>query len=220
MQTRPKSFWSAPEAKQALRAARRCRAQSTRQWPTVQSLSPQPATRAASSESVHPRTAITSSRSPRTRSMAKMPPTRTSMRWGTQVTISAAGGGSPVHSVQPSARHQELTIRLGMAITSGRPPPAAPALRRFLLPTRGRFGTSPAAAQVAGCGRLIKSAVPAATPAQIKSAIVTSARPFPGSELVRSGPRVCRSLRRRHAGRYARFAGGWTSRRCHSPGEL
>ncbi len=67
--------------------------------------------------------------------MAKTRPTRTSMptAGGTQVTISAPGGGSPASLGSSPGARSELMIRLGMAITSGRPPLAAPPVR---LPTR------------------------------------------------------------------------------------
>jgi serine protease len=106
---------------------------------------------------------------------------------GTQVTISAAGGGSPgsLGSSPGTPSGIDDPAWDGYYIWSTTPSGAgAPALP---LIYSGRFGTSPAAAQVAGVAALIKSAVPAATPAQIKSALVTSARPFPDLGLCAAG---------------------------------
>ena len=106
---------------------------------------------------------------------------------GTQVTISAPGGGSPgsLGSSPGAPSGIDDPAWDGYYIWSTTPSGAgAPALP---LTYTGRFGTSPAAAQVAGVAALIKSAVPAATPAQIKSAIITSARPFPDLGLCAPG---------------------------------
>jgi len=106
---------------------------------------------------------------------------------GTQVTISAAGGGSPgsLGSSPGAPSGIDDPAWDGYYIWSTTPSGAgAPALP---LTYTGRFGTSPAAAQVAGVAALIKSAVPAVTPAQIKSAIITSARPFPDLSLCAPG---------------------------------
>ena len=102
---------------------------------------------------------------------------------GTQVSISAPGGGppaslgalSPIDDIAWDGFYIWSTTPTGAGAPQG-PPTYS-----------GRFGTSPAAAQVAGVAALIKSAVPAATPAQIKSAIITSARPFPDLGLCASG---------------------------------
>ena len=94
---------------------------------------------------------------------------------GSQVSISAAGGGPPAGIGGGGPIDDPLWD--GYYIWSTTPSGAGiPALPHTYT---GRFGTSPAAAQVAGVAALIKSAVPAVTPAQIKSAIITSARPFP-----------------------------------------
>jgi serine protease len=109
---------------------------------------------------------------------------------GAQVTISAAGGGSPGSLGSSPGAPSGIDdpawdgYYIWSTTSSGTTVPIANA------PTpayTGRFGTSPAAAQVAGVVALIKSAVPAATPAQIKSAIITSARPFPDLGLCAPG---------------------------------
>jgi serine protease len=98
---------------------------------------------------------------------------------GSQVSISAAGGGSPsgLGGLGPIDDPLWDGYYIWSTTSSGTAGPVANA------PTAAytnRFGTSPAAAQVAGVAALIKSATtPPATPAQIKSAIMTSARPFP-----------------------------------------
>lgn len=96
---------------------------------------------------------------------------------GSQVSISAPGGGSPATlgfgSPTDDPAWDGYYIWSTTPTTGGGGVPALPPIYT------GRIGTSAAAAQVAGVAALIKSAVPAATPAQIKSAIMTSARPFP-----------------------------------------
>jgi len=94
---------------------------------------------------------------------------------GAQVDISAAGGGSPASlgSLGPTDDPAWDGFYVWSTTPSGAGAPTLP------LIYSGRIGTSPAAAQVAGAAALIKSVTPAATPAQIKSAIMTSARPFP-----------------------------------------
>ena len=102
---------------------------------------------------------------------------------GTQVSISAPGGGSPVSLGTLGPTDDPLFD--GYYIWSTTPSGAGAAA--LPLTYTGRIGTSPAAAQVAGVAALIKSAVPAATPAQIKSALVTSVRPFPDLSLCAPG---------------------------------
>ncbi len=106
---------------------------------------------------------------------------------GTQVTISAAGGGSPgsLGSSPGGPSGIDDPAWDGYYIWSTTPSGAGAPTLPFIY--TGRIGTSPAAAQVAGVAALIKSAVPAATPAQIKSAITTSARPFPDLTLCAPG---------------------------------
>lgn len=94
---------------------------------------------------------------------------------GIQPTISAAGGGSPGGIGAGGVTDDPLWdgYYIWSTIAGNGNTPAA-------LPLYGRrIGTSAAAAQVAGVAALIKSLRPEATPAQIKSAISTSARPFP-----------------------------------------
>lgn len=106
---------------------------------------------------------------------------------GTQVSISAPGGGSPASLGFGSPMDDPAWD--GYYIWSTTPSGAgAPALP---LIYSGRIGTSAAAAQVAGVAALIKSAVPAVTPVQIKSAIMTSARPFPANSSCES-PQIWR----------------------------
>ncbi len=109
---------------------------------------------------------------------------------GTQVSISAPGGGSPGSLGSSPGAPSGIDdpawdgYYIWSTTSSGATGPIAN------TPTAAytdRIGTSPAAAQVAGVAALIKSAVPAATPAQIKSAIVTSARPFPDLGLCAPG---------------------------------
>lgn len=97
---------------------------------------------------------------------------------GSQVSISAAGGGPPAGIGGGGPIDDPLWdgYYIWSTTSSGTAGPVANAPTAAYT---GRFGTSPAAAQVAGVAALIKSAVPAVTPAQIKSAIITSARPFP-----------------------------------------
>lgn len=94
---------------------------------------------------------------------------------GPNPTISAAGGGSPASLGFGSPIDDPLWdgYYIWSTAPSGDGGPAAPPAYR------GKIGTSPAAAQVAGVAALIKSVAPNATPAQIASAITTSARPFP-----------------------------------------
>jgi len=93
---------------------------------------------------------------------------------GAQVSVSAAGGGSPASlgALGPIDNPGWDGYSIWSTGNAGTAGPGAP---NYI----GRFGTSPAAAQVAGVAALIKSLRPTATPAQIKSAITTSARPFP-----------------------------------------
>ena len=93
---------------------------------------------------------------------------------GAQVSVSAAGGGSPASlgAFGPIDNPAWDGYYIWSTATDGTGGPGTPSIS-------GRIGTSPAAAQVAAVAALIKSVAPGATPAQIKSAITTSARPFP-----------------------------------------
>ncbi len=95
---------------------------------------------------------------------------------GPNPSISAAGGGSPA-SLGSGQGGIDDPAWDGYSIWSTTPTGAAAPLQPPIY--SGRIGTSPAAAQVAGVAALVKSVTPAATPAQVKSAIMTSARPFP-----------------------------------------
>ncbi len=106
---------------------------------------------------------------------------------GTQVTISAAGGGSPGSLGSSPGAPSGIDDPAWDGYYIWSTTPSGGGAPQLPLTYTGRFGTSPAAAQVAGVAALIKSAVPAATPAQIKSAIVTSARPFPDLTLCAPG---------------------------------
>lgn len=98
---------------------------------------------------------------------------------GAQVSVSAAGGGSPASLGSSPGGPSGIDDPTwdGYYIWSTAPSGAQAAA--LPMTYSGRFGTSPAAAQVAGVAALIKSLTPTATPAQVKSAIMTSARPFP-----------------------------------------
>jgi len=106
---------------------------------------------------------------------------------GSQVSISAAGGGSPASLGFGSPMDDPAWdgYYIWSTTPSGAAGPAAPPIYT------GKIGTSAAAAQVAGVAALIKSATPAATPVQIKSAIMTSARPFPANSSCES-PQIWR----------------------------
>jgi serine protease len=97
---------------------------------------------------------------------------------GSQVSVSAAGGGSPagLGGLTPIDDPDWDGYYIWSTTSSGT---AGPVANTPTPAYTNRFGTSPAAAQVAGVAALIKSATPAVTPVQIKSAIMTSARPFP-----------------------------------------
>jgi len=106
---------------------------------------------------------------------------------GTQVTISAAGGGSPGSLGSSPGAPSGIDDPAWDGYYIWSTTPSGGGAPQLPLIYTGRFGTSPAAAQVAGVAALIKSVVPAATPAQIKSAIITSARPFPDLGLCAPG---------------------------------
>ncbi|HKO69207.1 MAG TPA: S8 family serine peptidase [Burkholderiaceae bacterium] len=105
---------------------------------------------------------------------------------GSQVSISAAGGGSPGGQGGLGAIDDPLWDGYYIWSTSSSGT-AGPVANTPTAAYARRIGTSAAAAQVAGVAALIKSAVPAATPAQIKGAITTSARPFPDLSLCAPG---------------------------------
>ncbi|MDQ3189646.1 MAG: S8 family serine peptidase [Pseudomonadota bacterium] len=94
---------------------------------------------------------------------------------GTQPTISAAGGGSPASlgALGPIDNVAWDGFYVWSTTPTGNGGPQTP------LIYKGITGTSASAAQVAGVAALIKSLRPEATPAMTRSAIVTSARPFP-----------------------------------------
>lgn len=94
-------------------------------------------------------------------------------------TISAPGGGSPASlGSDPSGQGAGIDndawdgYYVWSAVLPGQGAAGSPDYD-------GRIGTSAAAAQVAGVAALIKTKTPAATPAQISGALVTSVRPFP-----------------------------------------
>ncbi len=95
---------------------------------------------------------------------------------GPNPSISAPGGGSGSVLGGPSEPTDDPTwdgYRIWSTTPSGNTVPANP-------PTySGRIGTSAAAAQVAGVAALVKSRTPSVSPAQIKTAIEASSRPFP-----------------------------------------
>lgn len=99
-------------------------------------------------------------------------------------TISAAGGGSPATFGNPGTNPADDPLWDGFYIWSTTPSGAGAPTAPLIYDKR--IGTSPAAAQVAGVAALIKSIAPSATPVQIKSALTTSARPFP--DLSRCAP--------------------------------
>ena len=135
------------------------------------------------------------------------------------MTISAAGGGSPGSLGSSPGAPQELMIRLGMAITSGPPPPAAPAgsgpssylhgqIRHQSSCCAGR--RSCRADQVSGsCGNAGAN----------KERNHHQRATFSGPLLVRPSPPVRGSMRRGHAGRNARTASRWTAFRRHTTGQ-
>jgi serine protease len=91
---------------------------------------------------------------------------------GPNPSISAPGGGSPssLGALGPIDDPNWAGFYIWSTAPGGTPAGSA---------IINRTGTSLAAAQVAGVAALIKTRAPNATPAQIKSAIMTSARPHP-----------------------------------------
>ncbi|MEP6608238.1 MAG: S8 family serine peptidase [Burkholderiaceae bacterium] len=91
---------------------------------------------------------------------------------GAGVAVSAPGGGSPATFGALGPIDDPLWDGYYIWSTTLDNGTGLPAIDK-------RIGTSGAAAQVAGVAALIFSKLPSATPAQVKSAITTSTRPFP-----------------------------------------
>jgi serine protease len=109
---------------------------------------------------------------------------------GAATTISAPGGGKPITlgTNGPTDDPNWSGYYIWSAVLFGTTTPTS-------LDSQGRSGsayggftgTSAAAPHVAGIAALIKSALPAATPAQVRELIVNNARPYPTGSACASG---------------------------------
>jgi serine protease len=98
-------------------------------------------------------------------------------------TPSLLGNGGPTDDVNWDGYYIHSTILFGVTT-----PTSAGTGGNGTGPAYAGFtGTSPATPQVAGVAALLKSVLPAATPAQIRSYLVTNVRPYPAGSACAAG---------------------------------